>query len=72
MVVAPERQRGEGLVFCGQCGRWGDVMRKLATRACEGQMGREGSAPLNYARLEERMVGIKIDGLAVKIQSMAL
>ena len=31
-----------------------------------GAMGREGSAPLNYAQLEERMTGIKTDSLAVK------
>ena len=68
MVVAPERQRGEGLVFCGACGRWGDVMRKLVTSA--RAMGR--AVPLNYAQLGEQMIGIKIDGLAVKIQSLAL
>lgn len=39
-------------------------------QACEGQMGR--SAPMNYAQLEERMIGIEIDDLAVKIQPLAL
>ena len=65
MVVAPERQRGEGLEFCGACGCWGDVMRKLAT-----SRHARGSAPLNYAKLEERMISIRIDGLAVKIQPL--
>ena len=30
------------------------------------------SVPLNYAQVEEQMIGIKLDGLAVKIQSLAL
>lgn len=55
VVVAPERQRGEGLVFCGACGQWGDVMRKLATSKHARGNG-AGSAPLNYAQLEEQMM----------------